>query len=190
MSCGIYKIVNNISGKIYIGQSINVELRWKHHKNYYNYEYKKNHLYSAFKKYGIDNFTFSIICEVPENVLDVYEISYINYYDSTNPKNGYNKTLGGKTNIIFSEDSIQKMSYIKKGRKLSSKACENIRKSKLGKLNPMFGKITSDYTKQLLRESNNKPITYNGITYCSRIEMAKQLNVSIRTVYRMIEKEK
>lgn len=31
MTCGIYKIVNNINGKIYIGQSIDIERRWNAH---------------------------------------------------------------------------------------------------------------------------------------------------------------
>ena len=41
---GIYKITNNVNGKIYIGQSVNIEKRWKDHisasknKNYYNHK--------------------------------------------------------------------------------------------------------------------------------------------------------
>lgn len=31
MTCGIYKITNNINGKIYIGQSIDIERRFKQH---------------------------------------------------------------------------------------------------------------------------------------------------------------
>lgn len=31
MSCGIYKITNLINNKIYIGQSVNIEARWKGH---------------------------------------------------------------------------------------------------------------------------------------------------------------
>lgn len=28
MTCGIYKIENKINGKLYIGQSVNIEKRW------------------------------------------------------------------------------------------------------------------------------------------------------------------
>ena len=32
MTIGIYKIENKINKKIYVGQSINIEKRWKEHK--------------------------------------------------------------------------------------------------------------------------------------------------------------
>ena len=53
---GIYKIENLITGKIYIGQSVEVEERIKEHKRIpfrenrptYNYP-----LYKSFRKYGL-----------------------------------------------------------------------------------------------------------------------------------------
>jgi group I intron endonuclease len=66
MTTGIYKITNKINGKCYIGQSQHIEKRWTDHKtashnqNDKGYEYP---LYRAFRKYGIDNFTFEIIQE-------------------------------------------------------------------------------------------------------------------------------
>ena len=47
----------------------------------------------AMKKYGRDNFSFSIIEECDENQLRDKEIYWIVYYDSYNK--GYNATLGG-----------------------------------------------------------------------------------------------
>ena len=32
MTCGIYMIQNKINGKIYIGQAVDIEDRWKIHK--------------------------------------------------------------------------------------------------------------------------------------------------------------
>ena len=57
---GIYKIINKINNKIYIGQSINITERLKQHKRSLN-KYFKYPLYNAFRKYGIDNFEFIII---------------------------------------------------------------------------------------------------------------------------------
>lgn len=62
---GIYKITNNINGKVYIGQSIDINKRWKEHKyrsQIPNKEYDK-YLYRAFRKYGLENFTFEILEE-------------------------------------------------------------------------------------------------------------------------------
>ena len=90
--CGIYKITNKINNKCYIGQSINIEERWKHHKRY---EIKNSHypLYQAFEKYGINNFNFEIIEECQQKELNSKEIYWISYFDSY--YNGYNQTKGG-----------------------------------------------------------------------------------------------
>lgn len=93
MSCGIYKITNLINGHSYIGQSICIEQRWKNHKHY-NKEREDYPLYRAFRKYGIDNFSFEIIEECEPNLLDEKEIYWINFYNTCS-NNGYNQTSGG-----------------------------------------------------------------------------------------------
>lgn len=59
MTCGIYKIENKLNGKVYIGQSINIEQRWREHKSRYlsidEKEYNKP-LYNAIRKYGLQKF--------------------------------------------------------------------------------------------------------------------------------------
>lgn len=58
---GIYKIQNLINGKIYIGQSKNIEKRWLRHKttafNKNDHSYNLP-LYRAIRKYGLENFSF------------------------------------------------------------------------------------------------------------------------------------
>ena len=41
---GIYKIENKVNGKIYIGQSVNIENRWKQHMRELNKSSHKKHL--------------------------------------------------------------------------------------------------------------------------------------------------
>lgn len=91
----IYLIENKINHKKYIGKTIfSVEERWKQHKNDFNKERNKDRpLYKAFKKYGIENFIFSIIEECDLQILSEREMYWIKYYDSFH--NGYNATLGG-----------------------------------------------------------------------------------------------
>lgn len=97
MSKGIYKITNLINNKSYIGKSSNIEERWRYHKSNYNNskEYNKI-LYEAFRKYGIENFSFEII-ELLENEYDIKsnerEQYWIDYFNSFHF--GYNMTEGG-----------------------------------------------------------------------------------------------
>lgn len=93
---GIYKIENLINHKVYIGQSKDIERRWKDHRTrIYREENDSLPLYRAFRKYGIENFSFNVIelCKIEE--LDIKEKEYIKKYDSFVP-NGYNLTLGGQ----------------------------------------------------------------------------------------------
>jgi group I intron endonuclease len=63
---GIYKIISP-TNKIYIGQSTNIEQRWK----WYNKLYCKNQtkLYYSLKKHGPQNHVFDIIEECDESKL-------------------------------------------------------------------------------------------------------------------------
>ena len=97
MSQGIYKITNKINNKIYIGKSTDIEKRWKYHISHYNYEREYNKpLYKAFRKYGVENFSFEIIEECLLDI-DEKEKYWINFYNSY--KNGYNATIGGEGGV-------------------------------------------------------------------------------------------
>lgn len=92
--CGIYKIENLKNGKVYVGQSRNIEKRWAQHCE----ELKKGthhnkHLQRAYDKYGTDAFRFSIVEECDLNDLDSREMYYIKQYNAFTE--GYNQTLGG-----------------------------------------------------------------------------------------------
>ena len=69
MKVYIYKITNLINNKIYIGQTINIEERWRHHREIpyrKNSKEKNRQLYRAIKKYGLDNFKFEVIDEIED----------------------------------------------------------------------------------------------------------------------------
>lgn len=95
---GIYKITNLINGKNYIGQSTNISRRWKDHRNIANNDLTNNYpLYRAIRKYGLNNFQFSVLEECSPEELNKKEIYWIDYYNSY--KNGYNQTRGGEGNL-------------------------------------------------------------------------------------------
>ena len=89
----IYKIINNVNQKIYIGKTTRtIEERFKEHcKDYKKRDLEKRPLYRAMKKYGIENFSIELVEETdnPEE----REKYLIEYYGSF--KNGYNATIGG-----------------------------------------------------------------------------------------------
>lgn len=160
MTCGIYKIKNLLNGKLYIGQSVNIERRWKGHKYNSQYDYKKNHLYTAFKRYGIENFEFSIVVECDECVLDVFEIGIIELYNSTDRTKGYNNKLGGSTGK-HTEETKQKLSEILKGRSHTKETKQKMSNSRKRENNNFFGKTHSEEAKQKMSESRKGKPAHN-----------------------------
>ena len=82
---GIYKVTNNINGKVYIGQSDQIEMRWKRHR----YRSLNNNgddynciFYKAIRKYGLENFTFEVIEECNKEELNEKEKYWIKQYNS------------------------------------------------------------------------------------------------------------
>lgn len=95
---GIYKITNQVNGKVYIGQSVNIKRRWIEHKSNANIG-KKSALYDDIRKFGFEKFTLDIIEECEKEELNEREIYWIAFYSSNNPEVGYNKNKGGNGEI-------------------------------------------------------------------------------------------
>lgn len=172
MKSGIYKIVNLVNGKIYIGFTVNFNRRKScHFKSLEAGVHKNEHLQKAYNKYGKVNFQFEIIeyCDEEKlNEREDYWVSFLNVHDS---KFGYNirpthptgncrhsietrkklsKSKKGKR--VQTEKSIEKMLATKKERgtnKLSEETKQKISKA-------LTGKHHSEATKEKLR---NRPIT-------------------------------
>lgn len=118
---GIYKIENLITHKMYIGQSRNIEERWKNHrKRIYSPENDNLPLYKAFRKYGIDNFLFEIIEICSTKDLDQKEREYIQKFNTLVP-NGYNVATGGLagTTHTITYEQVEKIKELLKYSNLS-----------------------------------------------------------------------
>lgn len=90
--CGIYKITNKINNKCYIGKSIDIYNRWYDHKRAADTSSNDTYnrpLYQAFRKYGIEAFSFEILEECSEQMLSTQELFWISTFNCTWP-NGYN----------------------------------------------------------------------------------------------------
>lgn len=111
MTVGVYKITNQSNGKVYIGQSVDVEDRIYKHKMALRGNYHKNdHLQKAWNKYGEDSFIFELIKSCKVRYLDRFEKLYIHIYKSMNVKYGYNNDTGGNLNKTLAPQTIEKMS--------------------------------------------------------------------------------
>lgn len=121
----IYKITNQKNGMVYIGSSIEVERRWRQHKeasinekdHHYNYP-----LMIAFREFGIANFTFEIIDTLPtwEAMIEA-EHNWIVKEDCVKPK-GYNQT--DKTDSPMFDPVVAKKMSDTKREKYGKRVCE------------------------------------------------------------------
>lgn len=163
----IYKTINLINNKIYIGQDRN---------NNPNYLGSGKKILRAIKKYGKQNFKKEILEECSAtNLLNEREPYWIAFYNSTNKEIGYNILPGGYCNwntltyeeILelkqkisnslkgkkHSEETKEKMSKTHIGKSKSKEHCKNISNSKKGhKYN--LGKKCSEETKIKISKAN------------------------------------
>lgn len=174
---GIYKITNP-NGKIYIGQSINIDKRFK---NYFTDKTKyinQKKLYNSINKYDVKNHIFEIIelCKIEElNNKERYYQEFFNCvglnglnckFTNTNDKSGR-----------LSEETKLKIGNSNKGKKPrlgminSLEMNLKISKSHLGKIIPLKHRINmsnaSPNKKKIIDLSTN--IVYNSIKEVSKI---------------------
>lgn len=180
--CGIYMIRNKANGKVYIGQSVNINRRWSDHiKSLQANSHYNEYLQRAWNKYGSDNFEFSIVenCLVDDlNRLEIYYIA--DYYQSYNPDFGYNLTKGGdgvipteavrkkmsdsKKQLYQDPEYIKRMSEAQKGKKASDETKNKMSNSQKEKWKDQefrkkmsdahSGKVISDETRQKIGDAN------------------------------------
>ena len=101
----VYKITNNINGKIYIGMTNDVKRRWRYEGIEYRPPLKSDRhrpFWNAIQKYGWDNFTKEIMISglTKEDAFEK-EIQMIKEFDSTNKKIGYNLSPGGNGGVVY-----------------------------------------------------------------------------------------
>jgi group I intron endonuclease len=124
--------------------------RWNVHKNIYKQEKHQEHLYRAMRKYGFENFEFSIICICKIEELSVLECKYIKEYNTFG--SGYNMTSGGegRRNYKLSEETKRKISLAGKGRITSEDTRKKLAIASTGRV------ITQETREKLRKASTGK----------------------------------
>ena len=149
----IYKIINLINDKIYIGQtSQNIKERFRQHCNCGEKIKKYSIISKAIAKYGKSNFNIEVIKQfenITQEYLNKVETYYIHKFNATNHDIGYNIcTVGNKPpgmkGLKFSEESKIKSS--KSHKEKWAKLTEEQRKEKLYKMRVERNKIGTNFT--------------------------------------------
>ena len=124
---GIYKIINSINGKIYIGSTFCIggfKRRWTVHKSGLNAgKHPNRHLQAAWNKHGKEVFKFIIIEEITDSsVLLEREQWYMDFYESYNDRKGYNISKNSSAPMLnrkHSDESKKKIGKASEGNKYS-----------------------------------------------------------------------
>lgn len=163
MTCGIYMITNKKIDQKYIGQSVNIEKRWKEH--YSGYNCRHSYIDDAIKKYGDTNFSLSIICELENDteLLNEMEKYYIWKYGTYENRKHYNLTPGGDFNPMKVPEIAQKISNLRKGMRFTEETKRKMSEAQSGKKHPMYGKKLSKEHKDKISKAQKgeKGFWYN-----------------------------
>lgn len=184
---GIYKITSPTGG-IYIGQSWDIVQRRSHYKKLRCAHQPK--LYSSLAKYGWDNHTFELICELPKDatqeVLNQYEVLYWQQYLDCGFSTMNTKEPGSRGR--HSKETIQKL----KTRQLQPRSlehCANISRAKLGVSQPREAIEKRQQTRKERKRGTKKLIhVETGCVYESGQQAGKQLGYSPPGVSFLIRK--
>lgn len=182
--CGIYQIKNNINNKVYIGQSCDIYTRWQHHLGRLNAgKHHSEHLQKSWDKYGSNNFSFEILEKCDPEQIDDRERFYIEKYNSTNSKFGYNLESGGSLYKTHSNETRKKISEGNKG-----KICSEESKKRMSEAQKIAqkGKKLSDETKQKIGVAL-KGRVYSQETIEKFRELHKRENLSDETIRKISE---
>lgn len=111
----IYKIQNNINGKVYIGQTT-YGFNKRYSLGQWWVKTHNNYLKNSAKYYGHNNFTVNEFLDVAfsKEELNLKEKMWIGYYKSANKKYGYNMNSGGDSPTM-NEESKKKISISRLG---------------------------------------------------------------------------
>lgn len=163
----VYIHTNKTNGKMYVGQtSQKPEYRWDNGKRYCHNQY----FYRAIQKYGWDGFDHDVIASgLTKDEADHFEELLIKELNTTSRDNGYNIMFGGN-NHKHSEETKQKMSKTRTGKKHSDDWCKNISNGLKGK---------KDINKKAL-EAHRKKVkcVETNVTYDSQVEAEEKTGIS------------
>jgi len=148
---GVYRILNIVSGKQYIGSSKDIKRReYDHFWSLKGNRHNNEHLQNAYNKHGEKNFIFKVLLICSEEQLMEQEQRLIN---ETKERVGWNNLYNINpltSKIIITEETRQKMSVAAKERVKNGTS----NAGKKGKNNHSYGKKLSRKHKEIISKAN------------------------------------
>lgn len=156
-SPGIYRIVNKLNGKVYVGCASDLSKRKSRHlKELKEGNHFNEHLNSSCQKYGLENFEFQVIefLDSTEKLIE-REQFWMDKFDSTNKEKGYNKCpiAGRVIGIKRSEEFKIRNSFRQLGHVVTKETREKI--SKANRIICRTPEFRDGVRKRSLGEKNN-----------------------------------
>ena len=190
---GIYSITHVASGKRYIGSTYcNFYDRFCAHRSTLKRQCHSSILLQrAWNKYGKDAFKFEVI-ELGSVGLDIRELYFINQYQSSNPKMGYNiskETNNARLGHQQSKATKKKISKSLKGKKKPPGFGEHMSKTRSGKNSPTYGtKQSPELIERRVKNNRKKVIRDDGKIYASVNEAAEDIDALYQGVSQSLRK--
>lgn len=163
----IYTIYCRETDTHYVGRSVELEKRWRSHRNmlrtgtHYN-----TRMQSDWDTYGEESFVFTLINTAEDKDTAIaMEQTYIDSFDN-------------KYNIADAKDGGDTFTNNPR----ASEITELKRKIFSGKGNPMYGKPKTQKMIDRVKEVNSKKVSVNGVIYSSMTAAAKAFGVCVSTV--------
>jgi hypothetical protein len=139
---GIYKIINTLNNKVYVGSSTNINTRWnQHRKSLCSNTHHSVKLQRSYNKYG-DVFIYELIIECLVEELLTEEQYYIELLDSYD--NGYNSIPTAGSNL---------------GMKHTDETKNKLRESSTGNTNRLGMKHTDETKLKISIKLKDKPLS-------------------------------
>lgn len=190
----IYCIYNRINDKFYIGSSVDPNRRIREHLNQLKNESHVNKKpQNAFNKYGIENFTFEILChEIVKKLL----IKQQEFIDNLKPYYNISKSANAPmTGRNHSKETLERFKTRKTGKGIkkrawSEEARKNHLKARIGKKRSEEFKerrrqesINDGRVKNFDREKAKKAVKDSlGNQFSSMVECSKFHEMSVQAV--------
>ncbi len=154
---GIYAIFNLKTVQVYIGSTMFMKRRKRDH--FWSLREKRHvnkKLQHSFDKYGEEFFEFKVLelCDSPSELLYL-EQRYIDYYSYNFEIFNLCKVAGSKLGYKATEDTIEKLRKVSKGRNLGRKRSDET-KAKMRIVNK--NKVPTTQNRKALLLANSKPV--------------------------------